>query len=400
MADVKDLYNIGGAYYYDQGGAQRASADDQSAYLINQARGDTNNKSLADMGYANDKGGWAGTNTTSEAYRYAQANPDPYADYADDVLGLPVQYTGTDNNKNPYVRFGNKDYYNPNSWSQKDAILKAMGYVDPGDSAQDYQEELTWAKALGQAGDRINPVYDALRDRENAQAAANREMIAQVMAARYGMGGTRGGRIASQMTKSQQAEGMAVNQIEGERQRGIADLADQLMQREQQRLRDQEALRLQENQNALGWANLAANQAENAAQRKMQYDFRYLDDQQWEQQYGLSKDQFAYQQASGDREYQLAADQFAWEKDPSNLDNVMKQTQINKLLAAGTGSGGGSGTSGSELNYNTALIRASELARADPRLADGEMNMADSVNYFTLPQLVDAYMTMLAYQQG
>lgn len=409
-SETKDLYEIGGAYYYDPSGASRASAADQSAYLIGQAQASPTNTTMADMGWANPQGGWVGTNTTSQAYRDTQANPDTYDDYPTEVLGLPVQYAGIGYDRTPYVRIEadgkTVDYYNPNSWAQKDAIMQSLGMGDYSQQSRQQRaldsapmvQDMTYDDAWAQAEDRTNPIFNALRDRENAAAAANREQIAQVMAARYGMGGTRGGRIASQMTKSQQAEGMAVNQIEGDRQRGIADLADQLWQRELQRQNQQQQLALQQEQNDIAWATLKQNTATENQRLALEREFRYLDDQQWMLKYGLSKEEFAYRKMADDRAFNEDVRQFDtsldWEKQQYADDIAYKQAALAARSSGGTGSTSG-GTSGTDdpLTYKDRLIRATELAKADPRLADE--NDADGTNYFSLAQLVDAYLNMI-----
>jgi hypothetical protein len=63
--------------------------------------------------------------------------------------------------------------------------------------------------------------------------------------------------------------------------------------------------------------------------------------------------------------------------------------------SGGTGGSGGSGGGGSgynELSYKDRLIRATELAKADPRLA-GVYD--EEKGTFTLAQLVDAYLNII-----
>ena len=61
--------------------------------------------------------------------------------------------------------------------------------------------------------------------------------------------------------------------------------------------------------------------------------------------------------------------------------------------SAARSSGGSGGLSVKDLMNFTQDEEAAILARAkaDPRLADGVTKFADGVNYFTLPQLIDAY---------
>jgi hypothetical protein len=416
-SETKDLYEIGGAYYYDPSGANRATAADQSAYLIGQAQASPTNTTMADMGWANPQGGWIGTNTTRSDYADTPVNYNvQYDDYPNEVLGLKVNYAGIGNDATPYVKIAGENgktvsYYNPNTWAQKDAIMQALGIGDYSQQAKTQRaldsapmvQDMTYDDMYAQAEDRVNPIFNALRDRENAAAAANREQIAQVMAARYGMGGTRGGRIASQMTKSQQAEGMAINQIEGDRQRGIADLADQLWQRELQRQQNAQQLALQQEQNDIAWATLKQNTATENQRLALEREFRYLDDQQWMLKYGLSKEEFAYRKMADDRAFNEDVRQFdatlGWEKQQYADDMAYKQAALAARSSGGSGgtggyggTGGSGGSGGNELSYKDRLIRATELAKADPRLADV---YDEAKGTFTLAQLVDAYLNII-----
>lgn len=420
---MAELYNIGGAYYKDPSGSQRATADEQAAYLTSQAKANPNNTSMADMGWANSSGGWAAAPSSgTDPYRgYSTNYEDSKLKYIN--TGMPVIDTTWTGQGNIYkLPDGNtlkydgstsgliaalNRYYGQGGWTdgkQPDIyptlstkpgsgqVPKSPGlYKDPNDGltygytldksgnrvwgsagnewaypADDNYggEALTWKDALARAGAQINPTYNSMRDKTEAEAAATRELIPQLMAARYGMSGTKGGRVASQLTKATQSEGMAVNQIEGERQRGINELAQALMTQDQERIRQLLALQNQQEQNQIAWASLQAQQENAALDRKMAYDFRYMDELQFEKNYGLSKDELAYRMTSGDRDYQLALDElglnkerFAWEKDPSNLDNVYKQAQISKLLSGG---GGGSGGSGGRQPTQTEIINANK----------------------------------------
>ena len=242
----------------------------------------------------------------------------------------------------------------------------------------------------------------AQRLRQEQAASQNREMLPQLMAARYGMSGTKGGRIGSQMTKSVQAEGSAINAIEGERTRGINELAQSLYEQDQARVERQLALQAEQERIAQGWAQINNAQANADADRKMAYDFRYLDEERFLKTYGLSKEQFAYEKMMGDRAFNEGVRQFDatldWEKQRYADDMAYKQAALAARSSGGSGGSGGTGGSGgssggdNDLSYKDRLIRATELAKADPRLADVYDEAAGT---FTLAQLVDAYLNII-----
>jgi hypothetical protein len=89
----------------------------------------------------------------------------------------------------------------------------------------------------------------------------------------------------------------------------------------------------------------------------------------------------------------MEAERLAQQVKAGSLDYDTALAQLNKIRTQGSG---GSSGGGETMSYNTALIRATELAKADPRLANAD-HPADGVNYFSLNQLLDAYMTQLAY---
>lgn len=390
-----NLYNIGGAYYKDPGGSQRATSDEQSAYLIEQARNDPNNKTLA-SGFTQP---YAAPSQIRDIYGLQPSSPTGQANN-------PYGYTLDNNGNKVWGAAGNE-------WMQTPA--------EP--------MEMSWEDALGRAGESVNPIYDSLRSRAEMEMYDTREALPQLLAARHGMAGTRGGRIASAYTDQTQKEAATMQDIEGRRQGATAEMAQAIKSMD-----DERAMRIWQESNNLAlqkqqlMLQMQASQTDDWAKRAqiyMQMQGFSADEAQraLENDPLFWKNQMEVKRGDSDLAYKQASTQALLnEQDPehwknqawlasNSLDDQYKKAQIAGLYNRSTGgvgssgarsSGGSSagGSAGSELNYNTALIRASELARADPRLADGEMNMADSVNYFTLPQLVDAYMTMLAYQQG
>lgn len=267
-----------------------------------------------------------------------------------------------------------------------------------------------------QAAAKVNPQFDQLRDRADAQASANREQLPQVMAARYGgIMGTRGGRMGSAMTRATQAEGQAINEIEGQRQQATIAM--------------QEALQKQDFDRALQLYQVTKSLEMQQAQLDLQQSQSDWEQEKWQQQFDYNKTNdlrdYNYQigrDEVGDTRWQTEFDynkgrdsvkdnqwgqQWDWETNPDNwknqmtitaqdLDNAYKKAQISKMYSSGSGGGGsssgGSGGSGnSGVDYNTALIRATALANADPRLESGE---------YSLPQLIDAWMTQIAYESS
>jgi hypothetical protein len=161
-------------------------------------------------------------------------------------------------------------------------------------------------------------------------------------------------------------------------------------------------LRAEQERIAQGWAQINNAQANAEADRKMAYDFRYLDEERFLKTYGLSKEQFAYEKMTGDRAFNEGVRQFDtsldWEKQQYADDMAYKQAALAARSSGGSGGTGGSGGSGgggsgyNELSYKDRLIRATELAKADPRLA-GVYD--EEKGTFTLAQLVDAYLNII-----
>jgi hypothetical protein len=83
----------------------------------------------------------------------------------------------------------------------------------------------------------------------------------------------------------------------------------------------------------------------------------------------------------------------------AQLDQIRAQTAQAQRAANTSYSSGSSGSSSSSNDlktYEWAQTQATAMAKADPRLADGVNTFADGANYFTMPQLIDAYMGQLA----
>lgn len=297
----------------------------------------------------------------------------------------------------------------------------------------DMPMEMSWEDALGRAGESVNPIYDSLRSRAEMEMYDTREALPQLLAARHGMAGTRGGRIASAYTDQTQKEAATMQDIEGRRQGATAEMAQAIKSMDDERAmriwQESNNLALQKQQLMLQLQSAQTDDWARRAQVYMQMQGFSADEAQraLENDPLFWKNQMDVKRGDSDLAYKQASTQALLnEQDPehwknqawmasNSLDDQYKKAQIAGLYSRPSGGGGGGGSSGGSrsssgggssgggssdgLNYNTALIRASELARADPRLADGEMNIADGTNYFSLPQLVDAYMTMLAYGQ-
>ena len=280
----------------------------------------------------------------------------------------------------------------------------------------DEPQPMTREEAQSIAGNTLNPTYDSLRSRAETEMSDAKELIPQMMAARYGMGGMRGGRLASSYVDQSQREAATMSDIEGKRQQAINEYAEALRtnnyQMAMQAWQASQGFAIQQQQLAL---QVKSQETENWYKKAMyllQIQGFTADEaqRQLENNPLWWKNQMEQERNSTDLAGKRASTQALLnEQDPeywknqawlksNDLDDLYKQTQINKMQSTGgTGGRGSSGSADGGLNYNTALIRATDLAKADPRLADGLTTIADGVNYFSLPQLVDAYMTQLAY---
>lgn len=208
------------------------------------------------------------------------------------------------------------------------------------------------------AAAQVNPTYDALRLKQEQDSSANRELIPQIMAARYGgIMGTKGGRTASAMTRSVQNEGAAINQIEGDRQRAVSELSRAMASEDRQATMQMLQLAMQKEQNEasndLAERRLSLDEENSSLDRKLQYDMMNMDDKQFQMTYGINKAQADQQIKESNYNIDQKSKEWAWQTDPTNwqntaaieaqnLDNDYKKAQISKLLSSGSGGGGSS----------------------------------------------------------
>lgn len=262
--------------------------------------------------------------------------------------------------------------------------------------------------------DSVNPTYAALRSRQELTSSQEREQIPQLLAARYGLSGTRGGRAQSSYADNTQSENADISSIEGQRQQALTEAALAYQEKDFARAMDkwktseslrmqQESLDMQQQQidnQATQWQQGFDYQKLSDSQKlQLSYDQMNMSNEQFEKTYGLSK----AQTEQSIKESEFGMDENSWanrlkiNESAAGIANTEASTAnilnaiANRSSGGGGSSGGSSGGSGSEgMSYSTALTRATDAAKADPRLENGE---------FTLAQLIDAYMTMFAYQQ-
>ncbi len=264
------------------------------------------------------------------------------------------------------------------------------GQYDPVERfpREEMPEEMSWAQAYELAGNRTNPTYDALRGRQETQSSANREYLPQLMAAKYGMSGTKGGRIAGQITKSVQAEGQGINQIEGERDQATNELATSIQANDWAKAMDlwktKEASRQADEARALQEKQFDQTKSDSDFNKKMswaEYSLKlqgYNDSQiqqmfengMAEKELGLKEGELKYNQMDTDRKFEYG-------KTRDAVGDSQWLAQFNKP----TGGGGGSSSSGGLtplqlLNYSqeeekSARDYATKMAEIDSRAAGG-----------------------------
>lgn len=91
------------------------------------------------------------------------------------------------------------------------------------------------ATALQQAKARLNPTYDALRGKAEQSFSKQKEQNPQLLAARHGMSGTRGGRRQSVDYGTTQAERQEISNIEGQRLTAQEQLAQAIQDQDNER---------------------------------------------------------------------------------------------------------------------------------------------------------------------
>ncbi len=92
----------------------------------------------------------------------------------------------------------------------------------------DEPEMMDWGTAIKQATARVNPTYDSLRSRYEQSFSDQREQVPQLLAARFGMAGIRGGRRESAEYGTTQNENAAIGDVENNRVKAINDTASEI----------------------------------------------------------------------------------------------------------------------------------------------------------------------------
>lgn len=117
-----------------------------------------------------------------------------------------------------------RPYYTVNTGSDP----TAPGTITTTPLPEEGDQYMSYSEALQRAQNRLNPTYNSSRNKLEQAYSQQREQIPQVLAARYGMSGTRGGRAQSAQYGATQAENIAVSDIEAQRESAINELADSI----------------------------------------------------------------------------------------------------------------------------------------------------------------------------
>lgn len=272
--------------------------------------------------------------------------------------------------------------------------------------------EMTDQEASERATKLLAPGFEIQRTDQELANAKKREEMPQYMAARRGgLPGMRGGMFESAMNQVTQEEAASIDKIEASKNSAIAQLAESI--------KNQTATR-----DLAKWqaANQASMQADQLAYEKQRNAI--LDKMSGEQSafnralalagFNRTLDLDEQTQANWEKTFGLEAGTL--QRNPEyislilegmGLDNKLKEQTLNNKYAR-TGSGSGGRTGGSSTNKSKYLSQAISLAKVDPRLAgqtytgidkNGEeykyQTTADNENYYSLPDLIYAYVDYL-----
>lgn len=268
-------------------------------------------------------------------------------------------------------------------------------------------QTMSWEDAYQQAFKRANPHFNILRGRTEQQFSEQRERTPQLLAARYGMAGLRGGRRESAESQTTQKEAQAIQELEAQREQAINSLAGDIQNQENSGAYQRWYSDAQLKQQA---ADREWQQQKAAYEAAMQKDDR-ANDLFWK----IMALQREDEQNAYSREQDAANQEWEREKfyyqDP--LDVQYKEAQINRLNKP-PASGGGGLTSWQQYqvgrnNQQDAWNRttqevslrkdlytiAQQMAQNDPRLGNPNDMAAN-----TLTQLTDAIYQDLLRQYG
>lgn len=160
----------------------------------------------------NQTGNWDTAYATANAARGGATGMtyDEYKTWYPNATGVPV------------VSYGGTQYVGGNT---NGAYTGASIPAPPAPDYDDPPQAMSWEEALKQAGNAVNPTYNSLRTDAEMDYSTAREQIPQLLAARYGMSGTRGGRSQSAYTQNTQKENASIGKIEDARQSAIQVMA-------------------------------------------------------------------------------------------------------------------------------------------------------------------------------
>ena len=299
------------------------------------------------------------------------------------------------------------NYMDPRATSYAPRAQAPDAY-SPGDAP----EQMDYAEALAKAKARVNPTYDALRGKAEQSYSAQREQIPQLLAARYGMSGTRGGRRQSQEYGVTQAENQGISDIEGQRLTAQEETAMALQNDENnksmQAYQLAEAAKLQKYANAYQQYrdSVMDQQTESNTNYDRQLkqllmnreDQRYgVQDDQWDKTFGLQQGQFDLQKngLENSPEYQ------ALQMEGMKANNAATWRSAKAPFPSSGGGGltayqqyqvGRDQEESETQSQNDFNARVDAAAKSDPRLENPSLGrFANNTTVFSLAALQDAY---------
>lgn len=274
--------------------------------------------------------------------------------------------TGTPQTFQDYIKL-----FNANKSATAAAPAPAAYTPDPTPATMDWETALTRAKQT------VNPQYDTLRQKAEVSYRDQREEIPQLLAARYGMSGIRGGRRASSESDLTQNESMGINELESQRNQATNSLATSLQDDSYSKAMDlwkaQQSLKAAQAQdeynryrNSILDKQSSDSTDTNLLLKALEFaksdEATAVEGERWDKTFDYNKETDDRTQANADRAYN-------WETDPNTWKNSLairgEEASLAKALSGGSGSGGSGGSSSGGKTTEAEKTRQANQAAID-----------------------------------
>ncbi len=286
--------------------------------------------------------------------------------------------TGADPNAKSDI-YGN--VVNPNSIYGVRSVTPSMPATPVYD---DLPVGMSYSEALARAQRRLNPQYDAMRNKLEQTYSQQRAQIPQLLAARYGgISGTRGGRRQAAEYGTTQQEAQAISETEASRQAAIEMLAEAIQNEDYNK--ELAAWQLAQNQKQQQYAN-AMEQYRLALEKQQREKDQILqlwlqmqgwnredarnavEQQRWEQQFDWEKQRWEQQFDWEKQKYQGLPEAQPWYLDlykrrlEADIKNILRSANAPYGgRGGGSGGGGGSGSGSTSINQRATQQAMSQV---------------------------------------